>query len=69
MPSGNSAAVAEGLRRLMADGAQRKRLGDAGRARARSMCEPARQIEKMERLLDGLEQTGQTDRVAAAGNL
>ena len=69
VPSGDSTAVAESLRRLIADGAQRKRLGDAGRARARSMCDPARQIEKMQRLLEGLEQSDETDRVAAAGNL
>ena len=69
VPSGDSAAVAESLRRLIADGAERKRLGDAGRVRARSMCDPARQIEKMHRLIEGLEQIGETDRVAAAGNL
>jgi len=69
VPSGDSAAVAESLRRLIADGTERKRLGDAGRVRARSMCDPARQIEKMHRLIEGLEQIGETDRVAAAGNL
>jgi glycosyltransferase involved in cell wall biosynthesis len=69
VPVRNSSAVAESLRRLILDRAQRKRLGEAGKARARAMCDPATQIEAMHKLLDRLGHGSETDRVAAAGNL
>src|SRR5271155_2546094 len=66
---GDIAAVAGELRGLLTEPERRRRLGASGPARARSMCDPAQQIEKMHRLIEGLEQIGETDRAAAAGNL
>ena len=69
VPVRDSSAVADSLRRLILDGAQRKRLGEAGKARARAMCDPATQIEAMHKLLERLGNGSETDRVASAGNL
>lgn len=51
VPVGNSLAVAEAMRRLIVGHAERKRLGDAGKLKARAMCDPVRQIQKIQRLL------------------
>jgi glycosyltransferase involved in cell wall biosynthesis len=47
-------SLAAALGRLIDDGAMRNRLGRAGVARARSLCDPAVQIPKMEALLQGV---------------
>jgi glycosyltransferase involved in cell wall biosynthesis len=69
VPVGDSSAVAEALRRLIVGHDERMRLGDLGRVRARAMCDPVRQIQKIQRLLDGLEHGGERDRAEASGNL
>ena len=66
VPAGDSSAVAEALRRLIVGYAERKRLGAAGKVRARAMCDPVRQIEKMHGFLAGLKPGSEADRVAAA---
>jgi glycosyltransferase involved in cell wall biosynthesis len=48
---GDVRALAEALRALMSDGALRGKLGAAGPARARSLCDPARQLEALRRAL------------------
>jgi glycosyltransferase involved in cell wall biosynthesis len=55
VPPGDSNALAAALERLIADGDGRRRLGSAGPARARYLCDPARQIEKIEILLQRLD--------------
>jgi glycosyltransferase involved in cell wall biosynthesis len=46
--------LAEGLRRLIQDAELRVRLGSAGPARARALCDPARQIGRLYELLAGV---------------
>ncbi|HEX5272185.1 MAG TPA: glycosyltransferase family 4 protein [Gemmataceae bacterium] len=46
--------LAEGLRRLIHDAGLRARLGSAGPARARALCDPARQIGRLYELLAGV---------------
>jgi glycosyltransferase involved in cell wall biosynthesis len=67
--AGDTTAVAESLRRLILDDLARKQMGDAGRAKARAMCDPVRQIQKIQRLLEGLEHSCERDRAAASGNV
>ena len=67
---GDSAAVANALRSLLADPARRERLGAAGPARARSMCDPVAQIKKMKTLFDQLHERRQAaNGIAAAHSL
>ena len=50
-PPGEKAPLREGLRRLMADAALRRRMGDAGRGRARGLCGASTQLAKIAGLL------------------
>jgi glycosyltransferase involved in cell wall biosynthesis len=47
---GEAAAVADALSRLIGDAPLRRRLGAAGAARARELCDPARQMRRMRAL-------------------
>ena len=69
VPPGDSAAVADALRSLLADRARRTRLGAAGPARARSMCDPASQIQSMKTLFDQLSERRQANGIATAHSL
>lgn len=46
--------LASTLRRLIVDGTYREQLGTGGPARARSLCDPERQIDRLNRLLSPL---------------
>lgn len=48
VPAGDASAVADALRRLIIGHAERTRLGAAGKVRARAMCDPVRQIQKIQ---------------------
>jgi glycosyltransferase involved in cell wall biosynthesis len=48
---GDAAATADALRVLIGDGALRARLGAAGPARARELCDPAAQMRRLHDLL------------------
>lgn len=52
-PPGDADALADALRRLVADPALRASLGAAGPARAAELCDPARQVERLARALAG----------------
>jgi glycosyltransferase involved in cell wall biosynthesis len=47
VPPDDPAQLAEALRRLLTDPAERKRLGAGGPARGREMCDPASQLRKL----------------------
>jgi glycosyltransferase involved in cell wall biosynthesis len=66
VPPDDPKELAAALQRLIADGEVRRQLGCAGPARARELCDPVKQIEKVHRLLVGLERGNETNRVAAA---
>ncbi|MBI4503059.1 MAG: glycosyltransferase family 4 protein [Gemmatimonadetes bacterium] len=51
LPPGDPVALADALRVLLADPAARSALGAAGPARARLLCDPARQIERLQQAL------------------
>jgi glycosyltransferase involved in cell wall biosynthesis len=51
VPPGNARALAEALRRLIQERAVRARLGVAGPARARSLCDPAAQMKQLHDIL------------------
>ena len=51
MPPGDAAALAEALARLVGDAEERRRLGAAGPAHARELCDPARQVRRLNELL------------------
>lgn len=53
VPPGDGPALAAVLRRLIADAPERHRLGAAGPARARELCDPAVTIPRLYRLLAG----------------
>ena len=53
VPPGDAAALAAQLRRLLADEPLRKQLGQAGPARARALCDPARQLARLHEVLEG----------------
>ncbi len=69
VPPDDPNALAAALERLIADGERRRQLGSAGPARARELCDPVRQIQEIQRLLDGLVHGVERDRVAASGHL
>ncbi len=50
-PPGDAAAVAAALRELIADPARRRALGEAGPARAAELCDPARQLDALARIV------------------
>jgi glycosyltransferase involved in cell wall biosynthesis len=54
VPPGDTAALAATLERLLQDDAHRQRLGRAGPDRARHLCEPARQLARLEAILTSL---------------
>jgi glycosyltransferase involved in cell wall biosynthesis len=54
VPPGDAAALGRALEELIRDGAQRQRLGQAGPQRARELCDPARQLSRLEAILTGL---------------
>jgi glycosyltransferase involved in cell wall biosynthesis len=51
VPPGDVEALAEALRMLVDDRARRERLGASGPARAKMLCDPATQLERLERFL------------------
>ena len=62
----DSAAVADALRSLITDQVLRARLGAAGPARARSLCDPGSQIQAIKTLFDELPERSQANGIAAA---
>ena len=69
VPPGDSASIAHALRSLIADPVRRKQLGMAGPARARSMCDPATQIQKMKILFDQITDHREAHGTATAPGL
>jgi len=56
-------ALAAALERLIADGEERRRLGKAGPARARELCDPAQQIDLLRKALPNLCGPGRKIRI------
>jgi glycosyltransferase involved in cell wall biosynthesis len=54
LPAGSVDAVAAAIRDLLQDPVRRQQLGAAGPARAASLCDPARQLRRLEQFVDGL---------------
>lgn len=54
VPSHDSEALASALAQLIGDRAERERLGQGGRARARALCEPATQVRRIADLMEGV---------------
>lgn len=52
VPPGDASALADSLRCLVSDAALRARLGAAGRVRARELCDPGTQIDRLYDLLE-----------------
>jgi glycosyltransferase involved in cell wall biosynthesis len=53
VPPGDTAGLAAALRRLVVDRELRTRLGAAGPARARALCDPATQESRLHEVLAG----------------
>ena len=51
VPPGDTSTLAAAVQALIDDPARRRVLGDAGPARARTLCDPAEQIRVLERAL------------------
>jgi glycosyltransferase involved in cell wall biosynthesis len=62
-PPGDIAALADALRRLIDDPAERRRLGTAGPERARQLCDPTARMQELQRVLE--EVAGPTPGAAA----
>lgn len=56
VPAGDAPALAESLRQLIQDQDERSRLGMAGPARARRLCDPAQQLAQFRGALEALTQ-------------
>jgi glycosyltransferase involved in cell wall biosynthesis len=54
VPPGDAVALGQALEELIRDVAQRERLGRAGPQRARELCDPGRQLSRLEAILTGL---------------
>jgi glycosyltransferase involved in cell wall biosynthesis len=54
VPPADPAALASALGALIADPEARTRLGSAGPARARQLCDPATELARLEELLGGV---------------
>lgn len=54
VPPGNPVALAEALRSLLEDPERAAKLGDAGPARARALCDPAAQARRLSSLLSSI---------------
>lgn len=54
VPRGDARALEEALRRLVTDGAARRRLGSSGPARASALCDPARQLDALASIAAGM---------------
>ena len=66
VPPDDPDALAAALEQLIIYGERRRQLGSAGPARARELCDPVTQIEKVRKLLAGIERGSKRDRVAEA---
>jgi glycosyltransferase involved in cell wall biosynthesis len=53
VPAGDAPSLAGALRTLAGDPALRRRLGEAGPARARELCDPVRQMRRLHEVLGG----------------
>lgn len=53
VPPGDAEALAAQLKRLLTDETLRKQMGHAGPARARALCDPARQLARLCEVLEG----------------
>ncbi len=53
VPADDEGALAVALERLVSDPALRRRLGEAGPARARALCDPADQLRRLRSLVHG----------------
>jgi glycosyltransferase involved in cell wall biosynthesis len=51
VPPGDEAALVSALQALVTDSALRQRLGSAGPARARTLCDPSDQLHRLRSLL------------------
>jgi glycosyltransferase involved in cell wall biosynthesis len=59
VPPNDPQALAASLRQLIQDSALRRRLGAAGPARARHLCNPAAQLQKLHRALGSVSGDGE----------
>jgi glycosyltransferase involved in cell wall biosynthesis len=53
VPAGDAPSLANALRTLASDAALRRRLGEAGPARARELCDPVQQLRRLHDALGG----------------
>ena len=54
VPPGDPDALADGLHSLIVDAGRRKRLGQGGPARAKALCDPLTQVQRLSAALHGL---------------
>jgi glycosyltransferase involved in cell wall biosynthesis len=63
VPPGDAGALAVVLRRMIEDSALRARMGEAGPARARHLCDPSKQIRRLYQTLAGISENGCREKV------